>query len=253
MRRVFTIGLVVLVLVASPFYASGQMFRGGLEGGLTATQASQDQASGYDKLGWYASVFTNMDISEHARLQLELMYIQKGSRDFFDPYHEEHQNGNKLLFSEKQENNDEPPEESYRNYKLYLHYVEIPLVLQFDFSAATRLPYIEQLAGEFGLSVSTVVGHFEEDEGLNITDDMADLQPFHFAELNLLTGLLYPITDQLNFHVRYSQGITPFRPPASEEERPREWYELFGQWYDWGQFNTVLSFGLSYTFYAENR
>ncbi len=249
----YPIGIMVLVLVASPFYASGQMFRGGLEAGLTASQASQDKAGGFDKLGWYASVFTNMDISENARLQLELMYIQKGSRDFFDPHHEEHQNDKNLPFFGKQENNDEPPEDPYRDYKLYLHYVEIPLVLQFDFSAVTRLPHIDQLTGEFGLSVSTVVGHFEENDGGDITDDMAAQQPFHFAELNLLAGLLYPITDQLNFHVRFSQGITPFRPPASEGERHREWYELYGRWYDWGAFNTVLSFGLSYTFFAEDR
>lgn len=191
---------------------SGQDFRGGFRAGLTAGEVSGDEAGGPDRPGWFAAVFTNRDISEYSQLQLEVMYIQKGSRVF-----------------------------RYRDYRLNLHYVEVPLVFKFDFSPSIPLPYVDRLNGEIGLSGSTVVGHYEENEGKDITDRMADERPFYAAELNLLAGLYYPIREGLDFHLRFSQGVTPLRPHQSETA---------STWYNRGQYNTVWSFGLSFTFLA---
>lgn len=227
-----------------------QMFRGGMQAGLTASEVSGDDAGGPEKLGWFASVFTNMDVRPHTRLQLELMYIQKGSRVFRDPWADEpgNQNGDGTLFhyGTKEDDPIEPGPDGYRDYKFYLHYVEIPLMVQFDFSPVTRLPYVELMSGEIGLSVSTVVGHYEESLGKDVTDDMAERRPFTFAELNILAGLRFPITDGLSFQARYSQGVTPVRTRyAKDEIACTNSLECYRKRH---QFNSVWSFGLTYTF-----
>ncbi len=229
---------------------AAQTFRGGFEAGVTASEVSGDDAGGPDKLGWYASVFTNTDLQPFVRLQLELMYIQKGSRAYHDPWDEEHMNklhGYLPPFSPVKEDDPiEPDPSGYRDYRFHLHYVEIPLILQFDFSPITRLPYVESMSGEAGLSASVLVGHFEENEGLPVTELMAELRPFKAAELNLLAGLYLPISDGLRFHMRFSQGVTPVRTRFSKSEiacaNALECYRKRHQ------FNTVWSFGLSYTF-----
>lgn len=233
--------------------ADAQMFRGGLQAGITASEVSGDDAGGPDKLGLFASVFTNRDISEFSRLQLELMYIQKGSRAYYDPWDDIHGNQNNGFWA-KDDNDFDPdpdPDDGYRDYRFNLHYIEIPILYIFDFSSITQLVYVDRISAKLGVSVSTVVGHYEEDVGLDITDIMAERRPFRAAELNLLAGLFYPITENLSFHFRFSQGVSPMRTRYKRDEvscaNALECYRKRHQ------FNTVWTFGLSYTmFYTGN-
>ncbi len=233
----------------------GQMFRGGLQGGLTASEVSGDHAGGPDKLGWYASVYTNRDIGPFSRLQLELMYIQKGSRAYHDPWDQIHGNQNNgfLLKDDNDFDPDPDPDDGYRDYRFHLHYVEVPLFFIFDFSSITQITFVDRLSGELGLSLATVVGHYETDNfGLDRTDEMASLRPFKFAELNVLLGLQYPITDDLTFHFRFAQGVSPIRTRYSRGDIfCANAFECYRKRH---QFNTVWTFGLSYTmFYTGNR
>lgn len=253
MRRYHHIYLLLVLFVAFPSDLDAQVFRGGMKGGLTASEVSGDDAGGPDKLGWFAAVYTNMDLRPHLRLQLELMYIQKGSRAYYDPWDEEHGNLNKAFISEGIFFRDDPiaPEpDGYRDYRFYMHYVEVPLLVQFDFLPITRLPYVENMSAEFGLSGSRVVGHYEENNGTEVTDTMNSLRPFRAAELNVLAGLYLPITDGLHFHMRFSQGVTPLRTRYAKDEivcaHALECYRKRHQ------FNTVWSFGLSYTFFIRD-
>ncbi len=240
MKRNFLIALIMAAVYLFPGKLSGQQFRGGLKGGLTATEVSGDQAGGPDKLGWFASVYTNMDLRPHSRLQLELMYIQKGSRAFRAPSDAPPPPGTRLVAASGLKQSVSEPG---RDYRLYLHYVEIPLVFLFDFSVITGLPYVDRLTGEFGFSGATVVGHYEENEfGLDITGEMARQKPFRRAELNVLAGLHYPLLERLDAQIRFSQGVTPFRAHQGGST----------SWYNRGQYNTVWSFGLSYTLFYES-
>ncbi len=204
------------LLLLSPCPLHGQAFRGGMQAGLTASEVSGDRSGGPHKLGWFASVFTDYQVSEHAYWHLEILYIQKGSREFNDP---------------------ETPEEGvFRDYKFYLQYIEVPVLFKFDFSVFERLPYVDWLTGEIGLSGSTVVGHYEtNDFGDENTGLMARERPFNRAELNLLLGFYFPLREGLGVHFRYSQGVTPLR---SHESGARTWYNR-------GQYNSVWSLGLS--------
>jgi len=232
---------LVLLLSVTAIGLSAQDFRGGFRAGLTASEVSGDDAGGPDRLGWFAAVFTNRDVSENSRIQLEVMYTQKGSRVFHDPHHDNNgQEATAFLAVADDNGVPEPPVDEYRDYRLNLHYVEVPLLFKFDFSPMISLPYAERLTGEIGLSGSTVVRHYEEDKGRDITDDMADERPFYAAELSLLAGLYYPVREGLDFQLRFTQGVTPFRPHQSGATT----------WYNRGQYNTVWSFGVSYTFFS---
>lgn len=255
MKRAAFLFCLIFIISCPDQDVRAQMFRGGLQAGLTASEVSGDDAGGADKLGWFASVFTNVDIRPHTRLQLELMYIQKGSRVYHDPWDDEHgnQNGDGFIFHHGALQNDpiDPPGDGFRDYKFYLHYVEIPVIVQFDFSPITRLPYVELLTGELGMSVSTVVGHREEKRELDVTDQMAEMRPFKFAELNILAGLRFPVTDGLSFSARFNQGITPVRTRYAEGEIAcANTLECYRKRH---QFNSVWSFGLTYTFLTRNQ
>ena len=210
-------GLLLLLFLFPQTPARAQSFRGGFQAGLTASEVSGDLSGGPNKLGWYASVYTDISFSPYTYWQLEIMYIQKGSREFNDP---------------------ETPEDGvFRDYRFNLQYVEVPVVFKFDFSVFERLPYADWLTGEIGLSVSRVVGHFEtNDEGAENTDLMALERPFHAGELNILAGFYFPVRENLSVHFRYSQGVTPLRPHTGGTQT----------WYNRGQYNSVWSLGLAY-------
>lgn len=188
----------------------GQRFGGGLKGGLAASEVSGDNLGGPDKLGWFAAVFTNTSLGAITRVQLELMYIQKGSRS-----------------TPNEKNN-------FYDYRFALQYAEIPLLLIVDFPWGGGGQFADRLSLETGLSAGFLVEskELENDRLLDLSDE----KPFHRAELNLLLGLYYPVTRQINFHMRFSQGITPLRPHEGGT----------AVWYNRGQYNTAWTFGLSW-------
>ncbi len=222
---------------------AAQRFEGGLNTGVTATEVSGDKAGGPDKLGWYAGAFVNYPTGLHSRLQLEIMYIQKGSRVFKDPVVENlrHLQAGDLAVLARLR--DMPPDNDYRDYRLQLHYLEVPVLFQLDLVSVISLPYANRLTTEIGLSASRIVGHYEEEMGKDITSITAELKPFRKAELNVLIGLYYPIGDSFSFHLRFSQGVTPFRPHLGGAKT----------WYNKGQYNTAWSFGLSWYLLTDNR
>ncbi len=231
MNIYFTKGIIVFLLAFVSLSVMGQNFRGGLGGGFTATKISgdRDPDGGRLRLGAYGAVFTNYPVTDNSRLQLELMYIQKGSRAFIDGAE---------------------PDEDYRDYRLDLHYVEVPVVYKRDFSGITGYAYVDRLTLEAGLSFAKVVGHYEINEPLgDVTDIVAADRPFRWGEINILAGLNYPLYENLYFHFRFSQGVTPVRPHRSEER------DVSGTMLNWihqfGQYNTAYTFGLSYTLFAQ--
>ncbi len=215
----------LLLVFAFPGFigdASGQGFRGGLKAGLSASEVSGDRSGGLNKLGLFASVYTDYRVSERSYWHLELMYIQKGSREFNDP------------------DPDDLRQSPFRDYTFALQYVEIPVMFKIDFPIMGRLRHTQYLSGEIGFSVSKVIGHAEtNDFGVDITEMMADDRPFHKAEINAILGFSVPLRDNFAFNVRVIQGVSPLRDHASGRKT----------WYNQGQYNTAWALGLSYTIF----
>lgn len=189
---------------------SAQIFNGGLKAGITASEVSGDNLAGPNKVGFYASVYTFTPLSDYSDLMLEVMYTQKGSRSI-----------------PKETNN-------FYEYKFYLSYVEIPVQYQVDISRYTNLSLFEKISFRLGLSVSVLVDFLESVDGTT-TVLQGEKKEFYPAELNVLTGLSFPINQSLEFSIGFSNGLTPIRPHSGGGTT----------WYNKGQYNTVWSFGLS--------
>jgi hypothetical protein len=204
--------LLLVYFISSITFVNGQVFDGGIRAGLTASEVSGDNLSGPSKLGWYASVYTSLQITEISDIILEIMYIQKGSRS---------------IPSEKN---------NFREYKFYLQYVEIPLQFKTDISQFTSNSVMDKISVNAGLSIAVLVDNLESDDGTTIFLP-GERNDFHAAELNLLLGFSIPISSSIDFRMSYSNGLSPIRPHAGGGKT----------WYNHGQYNSVWSFGMAYT------
>ena len=190
-----------------------QRFEGGLRAGLVASEVSGDNLGGPNKLGWFASAYTFTPVAENVSMKLEIMYITKGSR------------------SVPTEQND------FMEYTFHLQYVEVPVLVLMDISQYSQSPVLEKLILHAGLSGSVLVGHREQEFGIDVP--VSEVESFHPAELNILLGFSYPLTERMNFHFGFSNSLTPIRPHSGRSK----------VWYNRGQYNTLWTFGISYNFW----
>jgi hypothetical protein len=172
--------LIVFGLCQTNHPVFAQRFAGGLKAGIVASEVSGDNLSGPNKLGFFASVFTFTPISDNSSLQLEIKYIQKGSR---------------AIPTERNNFND---------YKLHLQYVEVPVIFRTNISSFTDIRQLDKLLLHGGLSFSSLVRHFEQDEeGLDVTGSSRGNE-FHNAELSIILGFSYPISSNFDFVFGFS-------------------------------------------------
>jgi len=197
-----------LLFVYSGSFA--QNFNGGFRGGLVASEVSGDNLAGPSKLGWYGSVFTFMQVNDHNDLLLEIMYIEKGSRSI-----------------PNEKNN-------FLEYRFSLQYVEIPVVYRMEIARYTDISFVESFTVYAGLSASVLVGNNETDMGTPVPNN--ERKPFNPAELNALAGFSFPLFGGFDFQLGLLRSVTPIRPHSGGGRT----------WYNYGQYNTAWTFGLSY-------
>ena len=99
---------VVVLLLLFPLATFAQKFNAGIRAGIVASQVDGDTYEGFDKAGVIAGLYVNRSFSDKFSLQLEMDFIQKGSR---------------------------MPVDDLNNYYLMrLSYLEVPLLLQWHVS-----------------------------------------------------------------------------------------------------------------------
>ncbi len=157
-----------------PVFLMGQEFNGGLIGGLSATEISGDRLHGPNKAGIYAGAFVNRYITEKSALQMELNFIQKGSR-----------------LNPDTANN-------FEQYLLRLSYAELFLHYKYDFHPMFTL--------EAGPSLGVLISSYEE------ADFMILDRPFKWHDLSLNVGLFYHFHERWSFNIRYSNSVLAVRP-----------------------------------------
>ena len=188
-----------------------QSFNGGIFTGLTASEVSGDNLSGPSKLGFNAGLYTSIGINPHAAIEMEIMYIQKGSKR-------------------------NPTEFSTYKYLFQLDNVEVPFLYKFSFAALDPVKYLGKIKYEAGLSYSRLMRSKEEvNDRLILTGEMPN---FYYNEANLILGFYYPISEKLDFNFRSSNSLTPIRPHKGGAH----------VWYNWGQYHTVWCLNLNYKF-----
>jgi hypothetical protein len=100
--------ILIIVFVLLSNLSFSQQFGGGVFVGLDISQLDGDSWGGYHKPGINLGVYTNTKINKKISVQMELAYIQKGSKS----------------------NSNEP---NYVYYKCKLNYIQMPLVLSYKF------------------------------------------------------------------------------------------------------------------------
>lgn len=202
MRKYFIIA--ALFICSIPLFS--QSFKGGIYAGLTASQVSGDSYAGFNRLGGLVGAYASLPISEKADVELNLLFIQKGS----------HHNPN-------------ADQGDYMQYSLRLNYVEIPIVFSFPLPGM----FSGKLRGELGSSFAHLLSSTEY-------NSMGPVNPklFSKSEYNFITGLKYPLNAHLDVEFRYFN--TWFFHPIREHEGGGRHY------LNWGQYNTVCALSLRY-------
>ncbi|MBC8314924.1 MAG: PorT family protein [Bacteroidetes bacterium] len=186
-----------------------QRFDGGILAGGLISQVDGDRWGGYTKVGFLGGGFVHLELSPHSSLQLEMEYIQKGSK--------------KPTFYQ---------ENDYHSYLLRLHYLEIPILYQFTF--------LKRISVEAGPAVDVLLGFNEEVDGSEVPNDY----PFRRVTLAGIVGVSGYISRHLKATFRFNYSLFSLRQPQPDR-RPEAWRKVL---FDWGQYNNVLSLSVSYQF-----
>lgn len=146
--------------------------------GVVGSQVDGDHLSGYNKLGLHFGALVNRQLGEKISGQLEMLYVQKGSRTPIDstgtlPY-----------------------------YRMRLQYVEVPVLLNYHFGYKKYRGLLEA-----GLSYATLVKAVEE------TAFFAPYkgQGFEKNDVSVIGGLGFRLGKLFVLHFRYSRSVMPIR------------------------------------------
>lgn len=197
--------IIFTILVITTFLSlknvNAQEFKGGALIGIAGSQVYGDKLSGYNKPGFIGGFFVNRKIKKDFSWQMELKYIQKGSR--------------KVL------------SDSIPAYFLHLNYVEVPLLLHWNYRNWFTL--------EGGPCIGVLVKQKEEDEYGPLA-----YRAFNKTEISWQFGATFKIYESLYFNMKTSNTVffTPIRK------------HLSGQTFRFnlGQYNNLLEFTLRYQF-----
>jgi hypothetical protein len=171
---------LIIVFIAFSFSIKAQDFHGGVLGGVATTQISGDQLSGFNKAGLYLGAFVNRNFSQKSSMQMELDFIQKGSRK-----------------------NPKPKINDYTTYLLRLNYIEIPVSYKYDVTSKATL--------EGGLSFGVLINSYEE---ANETTTLSGGE-FDRTDFSWHIGGYYTLLENLRINIRYSNSILPVRDHSS--------------------------------------
>ncbi|WP_439181985.1 porin family protein [Carboxylicivirga taeanensis] len=159
-----------------------QEFRAGPLVGASFSQVDGDYFSGYNKAGFTLGAFVKRPLAKHWDIQLDIAYIQKGSREAPNP-----------------------EKGKYDDYKIHLDYIQFPLVARYQY---------RQFSAEGGVSVGVLLGSKEEIDGTPIGDlPEHEMVPFQDIEWASVFGLNYHVNERLWINARWLYSINRIRIP----------------------------------------
>ncbi|MFC2101034.1 porin family protein [Bacteroidota bacterium] len=195
--------LIIIFIISINCTLKSQQFNGGIFAGVSATQITGDQLSGFNKAGLYLGGYVNYYFKKRVSIQMEIDYIQKGSRK-----------------------NSDPDNFDFESYKLNLQYIDIPIILKYDYSS--------KLIFETGPYLGFLMNVSQKDHN----GEIPIINEFHKNDYGILLGLNYQLNDQLKMNFRYSNSLFPVREHSSGAT-----YRL-----NKGQYNMVVTLSLHYQF-----
>jgi len=168
------LGIVVSLL---PALVQAQIFGGGLYAGIVTSQVSGDELGGFNKPGFWGGGYVDVRFRPKSTLQMEMSFIQKGSR-----------------MAPNVDNNNQ-------YYLIGLNYIELPLLY--------RWYGIRNMSIELGPQFGFLVSQSEDNQFGPITGK----PPFKVFELSGAVGLSYFFlpSKKLEVNARYANSILPVR------------------------------------------
>jgi len=166
------------------YNTNAQSFGGGIIVGASTSQVAGDLLGGFNKIGILAGAYTNLKVKENLKLQFEIIYIEKGSRN---------------------PNMRESNHPNYQKIEITLSYIEMPLTI--------NLQQKENLGVELG-----IIPAFNISATLNSADAKNISVPnpqYKKYDLGVCAGINYHITDNIILNTRISNSIIPIRPHTS--------------------------------------
>jgi hypothetical protein len=198
---------VFIFLLWIPIVAFSQHFNGGILAGGVVSQVDGDMQGGYKKFGYLGGAYVRLEVSKRSAFQMEMEYIQKGSRKNADSVN---------------------PNESV----LRLHYLEIPILYQFSAG--------KHFAFEAGPAFDVLIGSTRIYNGS--VYEGTDADPLSPLTINGILGAGFYFGQHLKATARINYSISSIRSGNMYLDGYRY---IFWQW---GQFNNVISLSLSWDF-----
>lgn len=171
--------LIIIVFIISISFVKAQQFSGGIAAGVVGSQVAGDTYSGFDKAGIYAGGWVNLPVKERTAWQMQLDYIQKGSR-----------------------RNPDPKSTDPTYYIMRLGYVELTFLYQYKLRSGLII--------EGGPAFSFLLHHFEERDYQTVGD-----YPFRLFNSNITLGIAYPVSDRFIAHFRTDNSLQSIRTQPS--------------------------------------
>ncbi len=198
--KIILISILCLFLVQT----KAQKFNGGIIAGFSGSQVAGDSYAGYNKFGIMGGGFVNFQLLNLLGIQMEMEYVQKGSRK-----------------------NPDATNGDLSSYKLNLDYVEVPLLLKLHFLKVLKL--------EIGLAGAVLVHSYEEVNGNSIVS-----RPFASTNYSTILGLSYTFAKKFTASLRSSDSFTNIRKTTNSGDVYR--YFSWGQWHDLLTLNLQFQF-----------
>jgi hypothetical protein len=179
--------LIALILLLTNSL-SAQNFDAGFVGGLTMSQISGDGLAGFDKAGARIGAYISYPIPrKKMNFEVGMQYVQKGSRM--------------------------PSGKSISNYSMNLHYLEIPITVNYAFKNG--------LIVESGLGSGILFSYSEEDA----IGDLNGVSPNIFG-LDFICGIQYQLFKHVKFNLRYGNSLLAIRKEDVKNslEKNKDWY-----------------------------
>lgn len=160
-------------------------FNVGFKAGVSTSQVEGDSYSGFNKAGLDAGIFMVAKLKKNFTAQLEMIFIQKGSKHNSNP-----------------DNND------YSYYYMGLNYVEVPVLLQYRYK-------------QVGVEAGPVFGYLISSKEYNENGPVYMPIPFEKDEVAVATAIVWHFYKNFSFDWRYENSVFAIRKFASGESR---WY-----------------------------
>ena len=169
--------ITIICLFIAHISSFSQVFDGGINFGLSSSQVGGDNLAGFYKAGILVGVFANTRINQDFKLQIEMNYIQKGS---------------------KNPNINDVNHSNYGIPYISLSYFELPIIFQNTSSKVFKF--------EAGILGGILINGYYTDLNGKMNNEK---NPFTEYDIGALIGLDYFISEKISVNSRLSNSIFP--------------------------------------------